>query len=111
MGGSHPKAATPSPSTTQPTTKSVTATSKPAPQKTATQAKTAQGKLKGKGERVKSEEEKMIEDAIKELKDKRIGTIRTPHDGLVQQNDVFTESVKRNPWGSGRGKGVRRDVM
>jgi sec-independent protein translocase protein TatA len=115
LGGSHPKAATPSPSTTQSTTKSttksVTATSKPAPQKTATQAKTAQGKPKGKGERVKSEEEKMIEDAIKELKDKRIGTIRTPHDGLVQQNDVFTESVKRNPWGSGRGKGVRRDVM
>ena len=111
LGGSHPKAATPSPATTQSTTKPATTTSKSAPQKTATQAKTAQGKPKGKGERVKSEEEKMIEDAIKELKDKRIGTIRTPHDGLVQQNDVFTESVKRNPWGSGRGKGVRRDVM
>lgn len=111
LGGSHPKVATPSPAVTQSTTKPATATSKSAPQKTATQAKTAQGKPKAKGERVKSEEEKMIEDAIKELKDKRIGTIRTPHDGLVQQNDVFTESVKRNPWGSGRGKGVRRDVM
>lgn len=74
------------------------------------QAKAPQGKPKPK-ERVKSEEEKMIEDAIKELKDKRIGTIRTPHDGLVQQGDVFTESVKRNPFGSKRGKGVRRDVM
>ena len=111
LGGSHPKAA----SSSQPTTTATpaTSTSKPKAQQPAAQAKTAQGKSKpkGKGERVKSEEEKMIEDAIKELKDKRIGTIRTAHDGLVQQNDVFTESVKRNPWGSGRGKGVRRDVM
>jgi len=77
------------------------------------QAQTAQapqGKPKPK-ERVKSEEEKMIEDAIKELKDKRIGTIRTPHDGLVQQNDVFTRSVNRSPWGRSRGKGIRRDVL
>jgi TatA/E family protein of Tat protein translocase len=111
LGGSHPKAASPSPSTTQPTAKPATGTSKPAPQQPAAQAKTAQGKPKPKGERVKSEEEKMIEDAIKELKDKRVGTIRTPHDGLVQQNDVFTESVKRNPWGSGRDRGVRRDVI
>jgi sec-independent protein translocase protein TatA len=111
LGGSHPKAASPSQSTAQPTASPATGTSKPAPQQPAAQAKTAQGKPKPKGERVKSEEEKMIEDAIKELKDKRIGTIRTAHDGLVQQNDVFTESVKRNPWGGGRGKGVRRDVM
>ncbi len=111
LGGSHPKAATPSPSTTQPTSKPAAGTSKPAPQQPAAQAKTAQGKPKPKGERVKSEEEKMIEDAIKELKDKRIGTIRTPHDGLVQQNDVFTESVKRNPWGSKTDRGVRRDVI
>lgn len=109
LGGSHPKAASPNQSTTSPTSKPATGTSKPAPQKPATQAKTAQGKPKG--ERVKSEEEKMIEDAIKELKDKRIGTIRTPHDGLVQQGDVFTESVKRNPWGSRRDRGVRRDVI
>ena len=52
----------------------------------------------------------MIEDAINELKEKRIGTIRTPHDGLVQQNDVFTDSLKRNPWGRGD-RGVRRDVL
>jgi len=114
LGGAHPKAASSSSSSTsQPAAKPAPVTStKPAPQQPATaQAKTAQAKPKGKGERVKSEEEKMIEDAIKELKEKRIGTIRTPHDGLVQQNDVFTESVKRNPWGSRRDKGVRRDVI
>jgi TatA/E family protein of Tat protein translocase len=111
LGGSHPKAAPSSQSTAQPTSKPAAGTSKPAPQQPAAQAKTAQGKPKAKGERVKSEEEKMIEDAIKELKEKRIGTIRTPHDGLVQQNDVFTESVKRNPWGRKTDRGVRRDVI
>ena len=111
LGGSHPKAASPSQSTAQSTTTPATSTSKSAPQQPAAQAKTAQGKPKAKGDKPKSEEEKMIEDAINELKEKRIGTIRTPHDGLVQQNDVFTESVKRNPWGSGKGRGVRRDVL
>jgi TatA/E family protein of Tat protein translocase len=111
LGGSHPKAAPSSQSSAQPTSKPATGTSKPAPQQPAAQAKTAQGKPKAKGERVKSEEEKMIEDAINELKEKRIGTIRTPHDGLVQQNDVFTESLKRNPWGSKTDRGVRRDVI
>jgi TatA/E family protein of Tat protein translocase len=102
LGGSHPKAASASQSTATP----ASGTSKPAPQQP-----TAQGKPKAKGDKPKSEEEKMIEDAINELKEKRIGTIRTPHDGLVQQGDVFTESVKRNPWGSRRDKGVRRDVI
>ncbi len=111
LGGSHPKAASSSQPAVQSSASPAPGTSQPAPQQPAAQAKTAQGKPKAKGERVKSEEEKMIEDAIKELKDKRIGTIRTPHDGLVQQNDVFTESVKRNPFGSGRGRGVRRDVL
>jgi sec-independent protein translocase protein TatA len=107
LGGSHPKAASASQSAATP----ASGTSKPAPQQPAAQAKTAQGKPKAKGDKPKSEEEKMIEDAINELKEKRIGTIRTPHDGLVQQGDVFTESVKRNPWGSRRDKGVRRDVI
>ena len=111
LGGSHPKAAPSSQVTAQSTATPAGSTSKPAPQQPVAQAKTAQGKPKAKGERVKSEEEKMIEDAINELKEKRVGTIRTPHDGLVQQNDVFTESVKRNPFGSGRGRGVRRDVL
>lgn len=104
LGGSHPKAAPASQPKAAPTAKS-------APQQPAAQAKTAQAKPKAKGDKPKSEEEKMIEDAINELKEKRIGTIRTPHDGLVQQNDVFTESVKRNPWGSRRDRGVRRDVI
>jgi TatA/E family protein of Tat protein translocase len=112
LGGSHPKAASSSQSTAQSTATPASSTSKPAPQQPAAQAKTAQGKPKAKGDKPKSEEEKMIEDAINELKEKRIGTIRTPHDGLVQQNDVFTESVKRNPWGSKRrDRGVRRDVI
>ena len=74
-------------------------------------AKTQPGKAKSVKKAAKSEEEKMIEDAIRELKSKRIGTIKTPHDGLVQQNDVFTESVKRNPWGRKMDRGVRRDVL
>ena len=107
LSGSHPKAASSSQTSVAPASNAP----KPAPQQSATQAKTAQAKPKAKGDKPKSEEEKMIEDAINELKEKRIGTIRTPHDGLVQQNDVFTESVKRNPWGSKRDRGVRRDVI
>ena len=106
LGGSHPKAA--SSSTATP---AASGSSKSSSQPQTAQAKAPQGKPKAKGDKPKSEEEKMIEDAIKELKNKRIGTIRTPHDGLVQQGDVFTESVKRNPWGGGRGRGVRRDVL
>lgn len=107
LSGSHPSAA---PAQNQATAAPSANPSKPAAQTQTAQAPSTQGKPKPK-ERPKSEEEKMIEDAIKELKDKRIGTIRTPHDGLVQQNDVFTESVKRNPWGSKRDRGVRRDVI
>ncbi len=80
---------------------------KPAP----APAKAPPAKAKSVKKAAKSEEEKMIEDAIRELKSKRIGTIKTPHDGLVQQNDVFTESVKRNPWGRKMDRGVRRDVL
>lgn len=74
-------------------------------------APAAKGKKKAApGE--KSFEEELIEQAIKEIKDKRVGTIRTPHDGLVQQGDVFTKSVDRTPWHMrGRDKGVNRDVM
>ena len=80
---------------------------KPAP----APAKAPPAKGKSVKKAAKSEEEKMIEDAINELKSRRIGTIKTPHDGLVQQNDVFTESVKRNPWGRKMDRGVRRDVL
>jgi TatA/E family protein of Tat protein translocase len=106
LGGSHPQAAPPGESTATPASVS----SKPSAQTQTAQAPASQGKPKPK-EKPKSEEEKMIEDAIKELKEKRIGTIRTPHDGLVQQNDVFTDSLKRNPWGRRGDRGVRRDVL
>ncbi len=106
LAGSHPSAAPASESTTAPASGS----SKPAAQTQTAQTQAPQGKPKPK-ETPKSEEEKMIEDAINELKEKRIGTIRTPHDGLVQQNDVFTESLKRNPWGRRGDRGVRRDVL
>jgi len=107
LGGAHTKAATKG----QTASPAASGSTKSTPQAKTAQAKAPQGKPKAKGNAPKSEEEKMIEDAINELKEKRIGTIRTAHDGLVQQNDVFTESVKRNPWGGGRGKGVRRDVL
>jgi sec-independent protein translocase protein TatA len=56
-------------------------------------------------------EEEMIDEAAKEIEKNRIGTIRTPHDGLVQQGDVFTDSMKRTPGGRGRDRGVSRDVF
>lgn len=59
----------------------------------------------------KTQEEKMIEEAAVEFKEKRIGTIKTPHDGLVQQRDVFTNSLARTPFGRGRDRGVSRDVF
>ena len=91
------------------------ATTAKAPSPAPAQAQATQNpkakKGKGKSEE-KSFEEELIEQAIKELKDKRIGTIRTPHDGLVQQGDVFTKSVDRTPWHlKGRDRGVNRDVM
>lgn len=59
----------------------------------------------------KTEEEKMIDEAAKEIEKNRIGIIKTKHDGLVQDGDVFTESVKRNPFGKARDRGVSRDIL
>jgi len=56
-------------------------------------------------------EEEMIDEAAEEIRKNRIGTIKTPHDGLVQQGDVFNESMKRTPGGKGRDRGVSRDVF
>ena len=56
-------------------------------------------------------EEELIDEAASEIKEKRIGTIRTAHDGLVQQSDVFTTSLGRTPGGRGRERGVSRDVF
>ena len=64
----------------------------------------------------KKEEEDIIDQAIKELKEElsetKINTIRTRHDGLVQEQDVFTESVKKVPFGMKRtDRGISRDVL
>ena len=56
-------------------------------------------------------EQDIIDEAIKELEGKRIDTIKTRHDGLVQERDFFTESLKRTPFGRGRDRGVQRDVF
>ena len=56
-------------------------------------------------------EEELIDEAANEIKENRIGTIRTAHDGLVQQGDVFTESLGRTPGGRGRDRGISRDTF
>jgi sec-independent protein translocase protein TatA len=73
----------------------------PAAKKPATKTKTAAQK----------KEEELIEEAALEIKENRIGTIRTKHDGLVQQSDVFTTSLGRTPGGRGRDRGVSRDTF
>ena len=56
-------------------------------------------------------EEELIDEAANELKENRIGTIRTAHDGLVQQGDVFNQSLSRTPGGRGRDRRVSRDTF
>jgi sec-independent protein translocase protein TatA len=56
-------------------------------------------------------EEDLIDEAAKDIEKNRIGTIRTKHDGLVQQGDVFTTSLGRTPGGRGRDRGVSRDTF
>ncbi len=101
------------PTQPQPPTSTTPAQTAPKAQPATAQksTKAPSGKKKGApGE--KSFEEELIEQAIKEIKDKRVGTIRTAHDGLVQQGDVFTKSVDKTPWHmKGRDKGVKRDVI
>ena len=76
-----------------------------------TPAEKVEGQAQAVKKAAKTEEEKMIEEAAMEIKEKRIGTIKTRHDGLVQQNDVFTNSLARTPFGRGRDRGVSRDVF
>lgn len=84
---------------------------------TSSETSTSEQGQKGEGQSqevkkaAKTEEEKMMEEAALEIKEKRIGTIKTKHDGLVQQNDVFTNSLARTPFGKGRDRGVSRDVF
>jgi len=73
-------------------------------------AKTENTTENKKSDAAKKEEE-LIDEAANELKENRIGTIRTAHDGLVQQGDVFTNSLGRTPGGRGRDRGVSRDTF
>jgi sec-independent protein translocase protein TatA len=56
-------------------------------------------------------EAEMIDEVADGILKDRISPIRTAHDGLVQQNDVFTNSLRSTPGGRGREKGVSRDVF
>ena len=67
-----------------------------------------QGTKPKKTEAAKKEED-LIDEAAREIEKNRIGTIRTAHDGLVQQGDVFTTSLGHTPGGRGRDRGVSRD--
>lgn len=64
-----------------------------------------------KKKKAAKKEEDLIDEAVKELEKNRIGTIRTRHDGLVQESDVFTTSLGRTPGGRGRDRGVSRDTF
>lgn len=56
-------------------------------------------------------EAQMIDEVADEILKNRIDPIKSAHDGLVQQNDVFTNSLSRTPGGRGRERGVSRDVF
>ena len=64
-----------------------------------------------KKKKAAKKEEDLIDEAVKELEKNRIATIRTRHDGLVQESDVFTTSLGRTPGGRGRDRGVSRDTF
>ncbi len=59
----------------------------------------------------KKKEEEIIDEAALEIEENRIDPIRTAHDGLVQQGDVFTDSLRSTPGGRGRDRGISRDVF
>jgi len=56
-------------------------------------------------------EAEMIDEVADEILKNRVDPIRTAHDGLVQQNDVFTDSLRSTPGGRGRDRGTSRDVF
>ena len=56
-------------------------------------------------------EAEMIDEVADGILKNRVDPIRTAHDGLVQQNDVFTDSLRSTPGGRGRERGVSRDVF
>jgi len=86
------------------------AAGEPALSESETTVETASKRLTPEEAAAKKEAEMIDEVADGILKD-RISPIRTAHDGLVQQNDVFTNSLKSTPGGRGRERGVSRDVF
>ena len=62
-------------------------------------------------EEAAKKEAEMIDEVADEILKNRVDPIRTAHDGLVQQNDVFTNSLKSTPGGRGRERGVSRDLF
>ena len=62
-------------------------------------------------EEAAKKEAEMIDEVADGILKNRVDTIRTAHDGLVQQNDVFTNSLRSTPGGRGRDRGTSRDVF
>ena len=56
-------------------------------------------------------EAEMIDEVADGILKNRVDPIRTAHDGLVQLNDVFTNSLRSTPGGRGRDRGTSRDVF
>ena len=56
-------------------------------------------------------EAEMIDEVADGILNDRVSPVKTAHDGLVQQNDVFTNSLRSTPGGRGRERGVSRDVF
>ncbi len=56
-------------------------------------------------------EAEMIDEVADGILKNRVDPIRTAHDGLVQQNDVFTNSLRSTPGGRGRYRGTSLDVF
>lgn len=75
-------------------------------------AKTPEGAQTATAKAADKKEEDIIDELARELDKNRIDTIKTRHDGLVQDRDVFTESVKRVPFGmKSSDRGVSRDIF
>ena len=66
---------------------------------------------KTEAQKAAKKEEEIIDEATEFIEKYRIEPIRTRHDGLAQDRDVFTNSLGRTPGGRGRDRGVSRDVF
>ena len=78
---------------------------------TAEESEKIEAKPQTPEEAAAKKEAEMIDEVADEILKNRVDPIRTAHDGLVQQNDVFTNSLRSTPGGRGRERGVSRDVL